>query len=140
LRIRALGTDPINNILRAHVHPLNINVRVRLLELGLVINQEIAAVRGIHNQLCSAVAPTAPGGEERCTSGSQQSMALQWDSSHESQTTTAPPPSPTCAARATFAASSFLPRAYRATGVRRRPPPGAGTATTLSTMRFCSTS
>ena len=64
LRVRGLAAQAVEHVLRAHVHPLHVHRRVRALELGLVVLEEILAVRRVDREHGAPIA-AARGERER---------------------------------------------------------------------------
>jgi len=64
LRVRLLRAQPVVDLLRAHVEPPHVHVRVRLLELPLDESQEVAAVRGVDDEGGARIAAAAQGAYE----------------------------------------------------------------------------
>src|SRR5690606_26197430 len=63
LRVGALGAEPVEDLLRAHVQPLDIDLGVERLEPLLEGTQQVGAVRGIDDQRLPAVRRRACGGD-----------------------------------------------------------------------------
>ena len=76
LRIGLLGADSLQNFLRAHVHPLHVDVGMRLLESPLEVLQQLFPVRRVHDQNRSIVR-AARGGSCKCREESRGRYRLR---------------------------------------------------------------
>src|SRR5439155_23296416 len=72
LGVGALRAQAVVHLLRAHVEPPHVDIGVELLEATLQQGEEIAAVRAVHYERRSSVAPASGREERECGDAGKQ--------------------------------------------------------------------